>query len=93
MKQVWNKDYKIRIYEVSDSGRVHLPVVFDLMQDIASEHANHLGVGLDALRCRNLSWFLTRLHVSFLRISLLWRYLKLEDMASPQEKDICLQGF
>jgi acyl-ACP thioesterase len=65
LNEVWNKDYKIRIYEVSNSGKVHLPVIFDFLQDTASEHASHLGVGLDVLRERNISWFLTRLHIKF----------------------------
>jgi len=65
VNEIWEKCYKIRIYEVSGSGKVHLPVIFDFLQDAASEHADNLGVGLDKLRNRNISWFLTRLHIKF----------------------------
>lgn len=63
MELVWEKDYRIRIYEVSGDGRIHLPVIMDLMQDAASEHAGHLGLGVEHLTPMGISWFLAKVHI------------------------------
>ncbi len=56
--------YRVRSYEVDADGRLSVPALFNLLQDAASNHAEALGVSIRHLRSENLTWVLSRLHLS-----------------------------
>jgi acyl-ACP thioesterase len=59
----YRKEYAVRYYEIGDGGALKPRVLLDYLQDAAAEHAAALGVGMEALLKRNLSWVLSRLRV------------------------------
>jgi len=63
MQDQWLKEYQVRIYEVDQTGNVPLTTLLNLYQDAATEHADHMGVGLSCLSDAGMSWFITRIHV------------------------------
>lgn len=63
MQDMWLKDYQVRIYEVDQVGNVPLTILLNFYQDAATEHADHMGVGLSHLKEAGMSWFITRIHV------------------------------
>lgn len=67
MKDHWQKDYPVRIYEVNQFGNVPLTTLLNFYQDAATEHADHMQVGLSQLKEAGMSWFITRIHVRMKR--------------------------
>jgi acyl-ACP thioesterase len=62
----WTEKTYIKSSETDFQKRLKLSGFFQLMQDIASNHANHLGVGYEALQQRELAWVLSRKKVRFI---------------------------
>jgi len=56
----YQEDYRIRLNEAGPGGRLRLHALFDYLQDIASQHATALGIGLPVLMERQLTWVLSR---------------------------------
>jgi medium-chain acyl-[acyl-carrier-protein] hydrolase len=57
---VWQEAYTIRSYEVDTLGNATMPLLCRLMQESASNHAEHLGLGISWLIENDLAWFLSR---------------------------------
>lgn len=76
-KQVlWTERVRVKSYEVDASGRLSFRALFNLFQEVAGQHATHLGVGFEALRQHDLFWVLSRIRVDIVRMPA-WR----EDIA------------
>ena len=56
-------DYPVRLNDISVDAKMRSWSVFNYLQDAASCHADHLGVGLKQLRDSDLSWVLSRIRV------------------------------
>jgi medium-chain acyl-[acyl-carrier-protein] hydrolase len=52
--------FVVHTYEVDAFGAIALPALSGFLQEAAGHHASALGVGLDALRARGLTWVLVR---------------------------------
>ena len=61
---IWKETYGIRSYEVNAEGRLSVLTLFNLLQDAASNHADALGVSVRHLQAENLTWVLSRLHLT-----------------------------
>jgi acyl-ACP thioesterase len=59
----FEKEYRVHVYETGPNGRISLYSVLDLMQDIASDHAELLGFGREDLIRNNRFWVLSRIYV------------------------------
>ena len=57
---IWVEQTSIKTSETDFQKRLKLSSFFELMQDMASNHADHLGVGYHALAERDLAWVLSR---------------------------------
>jgi acyl-ACP thioesterase len=57
----YEKEYKIPVYEIGPDGRLTIHSLFNLLQDIASEHASKLNFGRDDLMKENHFWVLSRI--------------------------------
>lgn len=62
---IWTEQTHIKSSETDFQKRLKLSAFFQLMQDIASNHANHLGVGFEDLSKNELAWVLSRKKVRF----------------------------
>jgi acyl-ACP thioesterase len=56
-------DYPVRLNDISVDAKMRSWSVFNYLQDAASCHADHLGVGLKQLRDSDLSWVLSRIRL------------------------------
>ena len=60
---IWQETYQIRSYEVDCHHRLSVLALFNYMQEIASRHAEALGVSIQQLLSENYTWLLSRLKV------------------------------
>src|SRR5512139_1980208 len=55
--------FTVRYSEVGPRGLLRTRTLLDYLQDAAARHAALLGIGMEALRDRNLTWVLSRLRL------------------------------
>lgn len=60
--RIFEKEYRVHVYETGPDGRLSFHSLFDYLQDIASEHAVMLGYGRDELMKENHYWVLSRMY-------------------------------
>ena len=60
---IWQETYQIRSYEVDCRHRLSILAIFNFMQEIASRHAEALGVSIQQLLSENYTWLLSRLKI------------------------------
>jgi|APSaa5957512622_1039677.scaffolds.fasta_scaffold47972_2 medium-chain acyl-[acyl-carrier-protein] hydrolase len=63
----WRESARIRSYESDARGMATVATICNIMQECASNHANHLGFGVDELNERGAIWALSRIGVEILR--------------------------
>jgi acyl-ACP thioesterase len=63
MKKSWEDEYSIAFAEVDTKNEVFLPHLWNLMQETAWHHADHLGVGYSDLVKQQHFWVLSRLSI------------------------------
>jgi acyl-ACP thioesterase len=59
-----HESFRVRAYEVGDTGNATLQHVCNYFQEIASNHADMLGFGFGDMTAHGLAWFLSRLRVA-----------------------------
>jgi acyl-ACP thioesterase len=52
--------FPVHSYEVDAFGALEVPALSGYLQEVAGRHAAELGVGIEALRAKGLSWILAR---------------------------------
>lgn len=65
--KLYTKRYQVRPNEADAQNHLKTVAALDYLQDMAWEHASRLGLSVDQLLARNLTWVLARLHVRQLR--------------------------
>ena len=65
---VYDKTYRIPVYDTGFDGKVYPHSMLNYIQDIAAEHAELLGFGREDLLASNRFWILSRLLAEFYRI-------------------------
>lgn len=58
---IFRHDFVVRYSEVNKFGILKLQSLFDYLQQIAAEHANSLGFGMQALYDKNMIWVLSKM--------------------------------
>lgn len=71
IQPIWTEQAQIKSSETDFQKRLKISSMFQLMQDIAANHADHLGVGYEALNRRELAWVLSRKKVRFFDIPIM----------------------
>lgn len=56
------KEFRVHVYETGPNGKLNLHSLFNYLQDIASDHAEKLGYGRDALMSDGRFWVLSRMY-------------------------------
>jgi medium-chain acyl-[acyl-carrier-protein] hydrolase len=59
---LFEKEYRVHVYETGPDGKLNLYSLFNYLQDIASDHAIRLGFGRDDLLKANRFWVLSRIY-------------------------------
>ena len=59
---LFEKEYRVHVYETGPDGKLNLYSLFNYMQDIASDHSVKLGFGRDDLMRDNRFWVLSRMY-------------------------------
>lgn len=63
--QVFEKDYRVHVFDCGPDGRLNLCSLLNFFQDIASDHAVMLGFGREELLKQNHFWVLSRMYAEF----------------------------
>ena len=61
MKAVYSEIFRVRSYEVDSLGRLQVPILCKLLQEVAVTHADILGVAVETLLERGTAWVLSRM--------------------------------
>jgi len=56
-----NERFRVRSYEVDPMGRLQVPILCQLLQEVATTHAAEIGVAVDTLIESGVAWVLSRL--------------------------------
>ena len=78
--------FPVHSYEVDAFGALAVPALSGYLQEIAGRHAAELGVGLDGLRARGLTWVLARQRLELLREVALGDTLTIETWPSGLDR-------
>jgi acyl-ACP thioesterase len=66
--EFWKGRYPVHSYEIGPDGFVRMPSMCNFLQDAAGRHARELGVSVDQLLLRGMTWMLSRLRVKVQRL-------------------------
>src|SRR5512147_1202378 len=78
--------FAVHSYEVDAFGTLAVPALAGYLQEIAGAHATELGVGLEALRARGLTWVLARLRLEIARLPRLGETIEIATWPSGIER-------
>ncbi len=84
MAGIWTEDFTVRAYEIDPRGRASVQTLCNYLQEAAGRHARALGVSVEQLLDKNLTWVLTRLHVQIDAYPELWEKVTVETWPSGQ---------
>lgn len=54
----YKTSYKVRLADANEQAKLKIPSLFEMLQEVATEHANKLGVDFSALSPKGLGWAL-----------------------------------
>jgi medium-chain acyl-[acyl-carrier-protein] hydrolase len=63
---IWQEEFTVKSSETDFQARLKLSNFFTWMQDVATNHADHLGVGFHDLQKQEMAWVLSRKKIRFL---------------------------
>lgn len=93
MSATHREQYRIRSAEVDPRGHATPTAVANLLQEAATAGARRLGVGVEQLRERGLTWYLNRLHLRQRRPPWIAETLEIETWPSAIERIHALRDF
>jgi len=67
MKAKHQDRFRVRSYETDPLGRLQVPILCKLLQEVAVAHASILGVSVETMADRGTAWVLSRLHLTLAR--------------------------
>ncbi len=85
--------FTVHTYEVDAFGQLAVPALTGFLAETAGHHATALGVGLEALMARGLTWVLVRQRLEILRPPQLHEELEVETWPSGVERLAALRDF
>ncbi|MGD9899935.1 MAG: acyl-[acyl-carrier-protein] thioesterase [Calditrichaceae bacterium] len=90
---IWHESFKVRAYEVDPTGRATIQSICNYFQETAGNHASDLGVSVDALIKKGLTWVLSRLHVQVTKYPFWRQELRLETWPSGLDHLYAIRDF
>jgi medium-chain acyl-[acyl-carrier-protein] hydrolase len=85
--------FTVHTYEVDAFGQLAVPALTGFLAETAGHHATALGVGLDVLMARGLTWVLVRQRIEILRAPRLHEELEVETWPSGVDRLAALRDF
>jgi acyl-ACP thioesterase len=85
--------FTVHTYEVDAFGQLAVPALTGFLGEAAGHHATALGVGLDVLMARGLTWVLVRQRIEVLRAPRLHEELEVETWPSGVDRLAALRDF
>jgi len=85
--------FTIHTYEVDAFGQLSITALAGYLGEAAGAHATALGVGLEALMARGLTWVLTRQRVEIIRTPRLHERIEVETWPSGLDRLAALRDF
>jgi acyl-ACP thioesterase len=64
----YTEEFMVHSYEIDPVGRITMTALAGLLQEVATEHADRLNFGFDALRKDNLFWALSKMYYQIERL-------------------------
>ncbi len=62
-ENIWTEVFTVRAFEAGPAGTLTIQSLCNYLQEAAGNHAHALGVSVDQLQVKKLTWMLSRLHV------------------------------
>jgi acyl-ACP thioesterase len=90
---IWVEKFKIRSYEVDAHGKASIQSICNYLQEAAGNHAFKLGVSVDLLFKKKLTWVLSRMRVIMDAYPMWRRSLKIETWPSGLENLYAIRDF
>ena len=78
--------FPVHTYEVDAFGTLEVPALSGYLQEVAGLHAGELGVGLDVLRAKGLTWVLARQRIELPLAVMLGDTVEIETWPSGVER-------
>lgn len=91
--EILRSRFKVHTFEQDAFGQLAGPALTDFLAEAAGLHADALGVGLDALMARGLTWVLARQRVQIARSPALHEELEIETWPSGLDRLSALRDF
>jgi acyl-ACP thioesterase len=85
--------FPVHTYEVDAFGTLEVPAVSGYLQEVAGLHAAQLGVGLDVLRARGLTWVLGRQRIELPVAVQVGETLEIETWPAGVDRLVALRDF
>jgi medium-chain acyl-[acyl-carrier-protein] hydrolase len=92
-QRVWREELLVKSYDVDCTGRLNLQSLLSYFQEIAGNHATHLGVGYEDLRQRGLFWVLSRIKIRISRMPAWSEVISLATWPKGVDKLFALRDF
>ncbi|WP_432662918.1 thioesterase [Wukongibacter baidiensis] len=93
MNLAWIENFKIRTYDTDFNNKVKLSSIFNFMQEVATNHADSLSIGLDELSKEGLFWVLSRVKIEMIEFPKLGDKIKVETWPKGIDKLFALRDF
>ncbi len=77
---------KIRVADISRHNRLKESTIFELLQEVACEHANNMGVGFKDLLPMNLAWAVAKIDLNIYAYPKARDIIKIETWASKRTR-------
>ena len=90
---ILQESLSLRFGAIDRSDRLTLASIFDLFQEVAISHAEHLGVGRDALARARQGWILSRISVQVDRRPVFGETITVRSWPRGQEKLFALRDY
>lgn len=85
-KLIYEKNYRVRHYEVDKFGKIFISSILNYFEDIVSEQTNSLGIGLNYLLENNKAWFVYKWSIHINKYPLDSETLKVRTWANSFKK-------
>jgi len=92
-KIIWEEDIKIKSYHIDKKGRLSIPSILSFIQEIAGNHAIHLGYGYSEMKKLNMVWMLSRLKLKVFEMPLWLEEIKVKTWIAGVKKFFTRRDF
>ena len=90
---IHQEKFTVRSYEMDVQGVASVPAICNYLQEVAGNHATELGVAVDHLFKKNMTWVLSRLHIQVFRFPFWREEIKIETWPSGRQRKYATRDF